>query len=642
MRLLGIQALCGAGLTLLTAALLHSSLRTLPDPTLIQAALFGLGYLACTGVMVWRERAGRPPCLKTTLKLLTLAYLPALLFLIFADVDIPRRVVAIQLVLAGALALTTWLLRRAPTARFAVLGVAALATLAIPLRMHGPPEESADVRTWKINTELYPLNVTEYPILHRRPRATGGAVALLRNRYVVGTGDGDLYVVELNNGGHAFKATLLPQRAPMNPDDFSKAVGDRVDASTFRLADVLAQEVDGKLRLFVTHHYWKTAEKCSVLRVSMLESAVDPFLSGEPARNGWRTIFESAPCIPIDYPGHLPHFGGIQIGGRLALVSPHELMVAVGDDELDGVNSPIAAPENPSDSYGKTFIIDLHDFSNHVFSVGHRNPQGLFADGSGLIWLTEHGPQGGDELNLIRRGVDYGWPRVSYGVQYGTHAWPPDTVPGSHDGFEQPYYTWVPSIGVSSVVVIHGPLFKLWGGDVIVSSLKDGSLYRERYRDSRIVMTERMFLGRRIRDITEATDGKLVLWTDNGVLATLDIDTAVGAGEAAFSACSGCHGIQDGEGHGIGPDLRHIVNKPVASSRDFPYSQAMRNAGGKWTVDRLDAFLRNPQQFVPGTTMSFGGLPDAVDRSHVIEYLASGVNNHPPPEEPLPQNPATD
>ncbi len=151
----------------------------------------------------------------------------------------------------------------------------------------------------------------------------------------------------------------------------------------------------------------------------------------------------------------------------MGLLSPNELLVAVGDHEHDGANSPELFPQDDTTSYGKTILINLTDFSHQQFSKGHRNPQGLFIDSPDAIWETEHGPQGGDELNLVKRGANYGWPSVTYGTQYGAHFWPGDPVPGSHSGYAEPFYSWVPSIGVSSLLVIHSPQFKLWEGDVV-------------------------------------------------------------------------------------------------------------------------------------------------------------------------------
>jgi cytochrome c2 len=202
-------------------------------------------------------------------------------------------------------------------------------------------------------------------------------------------------------------------------------------------------------------------------------------------------------------------------------------------------------------------------------------------------------------------------------------------VPGSHEHFAEPYYSWIPSIGVSSLLVSSSPLFKLWAGDLLVASLKDKAIYRVRIRDARVVMMERIAVGERIRDINEGPAGELLLWTDSGTLVVVRIDADVGMGETLFAACAGCHVIDNGDEHGFGPDLFHIVNRKVAAAAGFHYSPAMRSLGGRWTTARLDAFITNPQAFVPGTRMSFPGMSDPVSRAKLIEYLASSNNRAP-------------
>ena len=514
---------------------------------------------------------------------------------------------------------------------FAVVAVVGLVLLFARTSRSHPLLPS--VRIWRLNSALYGLKVTEYRALFRPSIASGGAVAAFRDRFVVATGAGDLYLVSKSAATQALTAQPLRPPVPINWSDFAATFGQQENVEYFRTADLLAQDLGAEVRLFATHHYWKADQNCYVVRVSMLETSAERLLNANIAATGWRTVFESRPCLRLDTRRSLARFGGIQIGGRLALLGPRELLVTVGDHEHDGVNSPEAFSQDSTSSYGKTILLDLTDFSSHPYSIGHRNPQGLYADGVDAIWLTEHGPQGGDELNLIRRGSNYGWPLVTYGTQYGAHFWPGDSVPGSHSGFAEPFYSWVPSIGVSSLLVIHGPQFKLWDQDLVIASLKDRALYRARVRDSRIVMLERIPFGRRIRDLTEGADGKLLLWTDKGELLEVEADAEVGTGETVFQACSGCHLIGEGDDNGIGPDLHKVVGRRVAGATGYAYSAAMTQLGGRWTRERLDQFLAQPQGFLPGTKMQFPGIANANDRRLLIEFLASGANNHPPPED---------
>jgi len=628
-----LQLLCALGLALGVVIFLPASLQTLSGELWRLALLLGAGYLVCAGLLLWRERTGWRVGFESLISSVVLGFLPALLYALHIHTSVPSKVLLVELLWGGMLATVTVVLQRRTSLRLVVLASIAAVGLVLPFMHHSEPQVTPAVRPWRLDTALYGLKVTEYRKLISPSPATGGAVAAFRDGFMVANGVGDLFLVNHAPGSHELTSHHLKQSVPINWHDFEHTFGQQEDVTYFRTADLLVQDLGAKVRLFSTHHYWKAEQKCFVVRVSMLETDSESLVRADTGTDTWRTIFETSPCLTLDTVGPLVHFGGIQIGGRMGLLSPNELLVAVGDHEHDGANSPQLYPQDDVSSYGKTILINLTDFSHQQFSKGHRNPQGLFVDGPDAIWETEHGPQGGDELNLVKRGANYGWPSVSYGTQYGAHFWPGDPVPGSHAGYTEPFYSWVPSIGVSSLLVIHSPQFKLWEGDVLIVSLRDGALYRARIREQRIVMMERMPFGRRLRDIAQGADGQLLVWTDKGALLEVEADNDVGGGETVFQACNGCHMIGDGESNGIGPDLRKVIGRKVANIAGFHYSAALQNLGGKWSRDRLDQFLTNPQGYVPGTKMRFPGVPDAQKRKELIEFLASGANNKPPPED---------
>ncbi|MBS0419271.1 MAG: PQQ-dependent sugar dehydrogenase [Proteobacteria bacterium] len=630
-----LQILCALGLALGVVLFLPVSLRSLSGELRNFTLLLGAGYLLCAGLLIWRERSRRPPGFETLVSSFALGFLPATLYALHIHDSVPNKLLFAELLWGGVLATVTVALRRQPALRLGLLAILGVLGLVLPIARHTEPHVVPAVRVWRLDTALYGLEVTEYRKLISPSPATGGAVAAFRDDFVVVNGVGDLFLLSRDPATHELKSQQLKPSVPINWHDFEHTFGQVEDVTYFRTADVLVQELGAKVRLFASHHYWKAEQKCFVVRVSMLETDSDRLAQADTGAATWKTIFESTPCIALDTAGPLMHFGGIQIGGRMGLLSPTELLLAVGDHEHDGVNNPDRLPQDDVSSYGKTILINLTDFSHQQFSKGHRNPQGLFVDGPEAIWETEHGPQGGDELNFIKRGANYGWPSVSYGTEYGAHFWPGDPTPGSHEGYSEPFYSWVPSIGVSSLLVLHGPEFKLWAGDVLIVSLRDGALYRARVRDQRIVMMERMPFGRRLRDIAEGSHGHLLMWTDRGAILDVEVDSGVGGGETVFKACNGCHVIGDGESNGIGPDLRKVVGRKVANMAGFRYSPAMQNLGGKWTRERLDQFLTDPQAYVPGTKMRFPGIADAAQRHDLIEFLASGANNKPPPEDPV-------
>ena len=160
-----------------------------------------------------------------------------------------------------------------------------------------------------------------------------------------------------------------------------------------------------------------------------------------------------------------------------------------------------------------------------IFTYGNRNPQGLaWQPKTGVLWMHEHGPRGGDELNQVIAGTNYGWPVISYGKEY----WSQNAVgEGTHKiGMAQPVHHWVPSIAPSGMAFYSGNRFPRWQGNLFIGSLKFGELVRLEIDASRVVHEERLLNGEfgRIRDVRLGPDGLLYLLTDsrNGHLLRLE------------------------------------------------------------------------------------------------------------------------
>jgi cytochrome c2 len=298
-------------------------------------------------------------------------------------------------------------------------------------------------------------------------------------------------------------------------------------------------------------------------------------------------------------------------------------------------------PQDTTSDFGKTIRIDLNGGERTIYSIGHRNPQGLHVTPDGTVWASEHGPRGGDELNIIKAGVNYGWPSVTYGTEYGTLSWPPSEDPGRHTGYESPVFAWAPSIGVSSIISVQQPLFGLWRGDLLIGSLRDRTLYRARIEGQRVVYVEPLMrIGYPVRDLVELPDGRVALLFDGGDVGVLspipdsDSDTTAAANPSStenkvdtdslvLGQCRGCHSIGDGTAHGIGPDLKGIVGRRIASAPGYEYSEALKGLSGRWTRERLDQFLWDPMNYAPGTSMKTDVIPNGNVRKKLIDYLAS-------------------
>ncbi len=148
-----------------------------------------------------------------------------------------------------------------------------------------------------------------------------------------------------------------------------------------------------------------------------------------------------------------------------------------------------------------------------IWSYGHRNIQGMqFRPGSDELWTHEHGPKGGDEINIIHRGGNYGWPEVTHGINYdGTIITPDTTKPGMID----PLLHWTPSIAPCGMTFVYGDRYPEWQGNLLVGALANQHIHRVELRDTTVVHTERILEGMaRFRDIRHGPDGYLYVLTE--------------------------------------------------------------------------------------------------------------------------------
>jgi len=149
-----------------------------------------------------------------------------------------------------------------------------------------------------------------------------------------------------------------------------------------------------------------------------------------------------------------------------------------------------------------------------IWSLGHRNAQGIAIASDGAVWTVEHGTRGGDEVNLDRAGLNYGWPDVTYGVEYrGT---PINGGLTAGEGTEQPTYYWDPSIAPGGMALYDGAMFPGWRGNLLVAALKDKHIARLVLAGNRVVGEERLLtdLGERVRDVAVGPDGAVWVVTD--------------------------------------------------------------------------------------------------------------------------------
>ena len=223
-------------------------------------------------------------------------------------------------------------------------------------------------------------------------------------------------------------------------------------------------------------------------------------------------------------------------GGRIVLNKQDELFLTLGDrgkkDEAQLLSSHHGSIVriNTNETILKNNPLEAHkqQFTkfSEIFSFGHRNVQGVAIHPvTSEIWAHEHGPQGGDELNLIQSGKNYGWPVITYGVNYIIGTKIGEGI--KKKGMEQPIFTWIPSIGTSGLTFISGNTFTKWDNNLLIGGLKNGHLIRVALKENRILEYEEIFQNRfgRIRDVRIGKDGNIYLLTDerNGKLIRLSL-----------------------------------------------------------------------------------------------------------------------
>jgi glucose/arabinose dehydrogenase len=262
-----------------------------------------------------------------------------------------------------------------------------------------------------------------------------------------------------------------------------------------------------------------TKAGCPVTRIAVAEAfdRTTPLIE-------WRTLYETHPCMPLG-PGANQSAGGrlqFRDGYLYATIGSHQ-----ADVQMLRIGDPARTfPQTNDNSYGKIIRINVHSGAVETLSIGHRVPQGLYIDASARIWSTEHGPFGGDELNLIESGANYGFPFVTYGGDYDLQFWPMSTRQNRHEGFAKPIFAWLPSVGISDLIGLEDEGFGPWRGDLLAGSLKGETLYRLRIEEGRVIFSEPISIGHRIRDIA-IYESTILLSTDDNLLIRIRLKPRV-------------------------------------------------------------------------------------------------------------------
>ena len=285
----------------------------------------------------------------------------------------------------------------------------------------------------------------------------------------------------------------------------------------FGIKDIHINEFDNQKLLFFSSLYYNSDKDCynlSLFRSKIINEKNYKF--NKPIK-----VFETKKCLIIE--NNLPssttyklgrNFAPTSASGRIEKIDNNHILLTVGDFLYDGVNSEDLVQDLNSD-YGKILKINILDFSHEIFSIGHRNPQGLVVIDKDNIFSSEHGPYGGDEINKIEKNKNYGWPYYTYGTDYGKKSWPLNNKL-KLDNYKEPIVSWTPSIAVSNLIFYNSKYLPKWKNNFIVSTLRDKNLYRitlsKNYR--RMINVEKIKIGYRMRDIIVDSRGRIIILTD--------------------------------------------------------------------------------------------------------------------------------
>lgn len=512
------------------------------------------------------------------------------------------------------------------------------------------PTQDTQVIHWQtMRSHLHALQIAQIPLSPKGPPAIWALAEV---------GQNILFVSRLGRFGYLDSSNALHSlnlQTPMGLEDLrqSELFNDPIfELPQVRTLDLLSVQTGANsFDLYTSYHRYKKGTKgCFEMVVSRirLETNAEGIQMVSP---DWEDIYVVRPCIEIQDTGM--RFAGMEGGGRLVMVDSDTLLLSVGDYQFDGISHPTMAAMDPALDLGKVIEISIPDRQGQIFAMGMRNPQGLLIARDGRIWETEHGPSGGDEVNLLRRGTNYGWPIVTYGLQYGSppSPWPHNPNQGQHLGYVRPQFAFVPSIGISNIIEPSDVEFPLWNKHLLVSSLASQSLYAVKIEDDAIIYSEPIRLGERLRDMISLHDGRIAIITDSGKLLLLrnaehhasenddftvtgftklpppyPFETPDDSGSPELDAirvfhyhCASCHKMT-GESL-VGPPLNGLFDREIGKFPGYPYSKTLANMSGKWTPQLLQAYIEQSDPRFAGSTMPRVGLYDMYFK-HLFYFLS--------------------
>ena len=283
------------------------------------------------------------------------------------------------------------------------------------------------------------------------------------------------------------------------------AASERINDSRFAITDisVLTQTAE-TAQLLISYPRFNSEGRC----VTVVVYSYRANFGAQPSLKRGKMWFQSKPCVAISAVQHA--------AGRMELIDAKSAYLTIGD-----LGYPEIGDKTKRGTLGTVMKISAKKVTQ--ISSGHRNAQGILLIGKDL-YTSEHGPRGGDELNLIQQGIDYGWPTVTYGERYSPGDYVSPTNPESHNGFRKPLTYWVPSVAPTELIQL--PAASAWGqwsSSIVMGTLREESLIFIQMNNKRVVgQMQTVNVYERIRDLDVTKDGSIIASTDSGKLLVIN------------------------------------------------------------------------------------------------------------------------
>jgi hypothetical protein len=321
----------------------------------------------------------------------------------------------------------------------------------------------------------------------------GPALAILKDESVLlggGAGGGEILTFNKQKSGLRSLGSFIPANR-------------REIDSRFAINDIaILSENSSSAKLLISYPRLGTSGRC--VEIAVDELAYDRKLSRIKFVSNW---YVTKPCVPISAVQHT--------AGRFAVIDKSSVYVSFGDLGFSEIDDRSKRGDLGS-------IFKLSAKSAVKISQGHRNPQGMLLYNKNTLLAAEHGPRGGDEINVIKEGGDYGWPFVSYGQPYGSGDYVRPVKTGTHAGYIEPIKYWAPSIAPTELVQLPSKGWGDFSGALALGTLREEVLVFMKVNEKlEITQTIQVQVNERIRDLEVTESGALIATTDSGKLLTV-------------------------------------------------------------------------------------------------------------------------